>query len=470
MISYLYYTNNKKSLNGEKMTQKYHFIAVGGVGMSGLAKYLLQEGFEVSGSDISESKYTKQLVELGGKIYIGHDAKNVPNNAIVVISSAIRETNVELMKARELGLKVFHRSDLLAELSSRKPSFIGFSGTHGKTTTSGMASYLLSKSNLKPSFVVGGIIPEYNTNAEYTENDVFIAELDESDGTIVKYSPKILVINNLEPDHLDFYKDGMSSLLSTFNKVLSNLSSDAKVLVNKDNDGVMQLDLKQYIVSYGLKNADNVAKNIIYNHGSTTFEVYYLNNFLCEIKIILPGEHNVYNALAVTASLHQLGYDVANIVKHFETFTGMGRRFQKVAEIGSIVVYDDYAHHPTEIKSTLDAMKSFTDKKVVAVFQPHRYTRLQSFWNEFKTALTGADRIVVTDVYAASEDAIEGIDSAKFTKELDGSEYLKGSMSDVAKQLLPTLEENSVVIGLGAGTITNLAKELEKAKEELLWK
>lgn len=448
------------------MTQKYHFIAVGGVGMSGLAKYLLQEGFEVSGSDISESKYTKQLIDLGGKIYIGHDAKNVPNDAIIVISSAIRESNVELVKARDLGLKVFHRSDLLAELSARKDDFIGFSGTHGKTTTSGMASYLLSKSNLKPSFVVGGIIPEYNTNAEYTENDVFIAELDESDGTIVKYSPKILVINNLEPDHLDFYKDGMVSLLSTFNKVLSNLSKDAKVLVNKDNDGVMQLKLDKNIVSYGLNDADYIAKNIRYNHGSTTFEVYYLNNFLCEIKIILPGEHNVYNALAVTASLHQLGYNIENIVKHFETFTGMGRRFQKVAEIDSITIYDDYAHHPTEIKSTLEAMKSFTDKKVVAVFQPHRYTRLQSFWKEFQSALIDADRIVVTDVYAASEDAIDGINSEDFTKEITGAEYLQGSIEEVAKQLLPTLEKDCVVIGLGAGTITNLAKELEKAKEE----
>ncbi len=452
------------------MNKTYHFIAVGGVGMSGLAKYLLQEGFSVSGSDISESKYTKQLVDLGGKIYIGHNADNVPENAVVVVSSAIRESNVELMRARELGLKVYHRSDLLAELSSRKPMFIGFSGTHGKTTTSGMASYLLSKSSLNPSYVVGGIIPEYNTNAEFTDNDIFIAELDESDGTIVKYSPKILVINNLEPDHLDFYTDGMVSLLKTFETVLSNLSEGAKVLVNNDNEGVMQLKGASDYISYGLKEADYVAKNIVYNHGSTTFDVVYKNELLCSIKIILPGVHNVYNALAVTAALHQAGCDVASIVRHFETFTGMGRRFQKVAELGSIVVYDDYAHHPTEIKSTLSAMKSFTDKKVVAVFQPHRYSRLQSLWEDFKTALVDADRVIVTDVYAASEDEIEGVNSQNFVNELDGAEYIAGSISDVAKQLLPTLEENTVVIGLGAGTITNLAKELKNAKEELLWK
>lgn len=449
------------------MSKSYHFIAVGGVGMSGLAKYLLQEGFQVSGSDISESKYTKQLVELGGKIYIGHNAENVPNDAVVVVSSAIRESNVELMRARELGLPVYHRSDLLAELSSRKPMFIGFSGTHGKTTTSGMASYLLSKAGLEPSFVVGGIIPEYNTNAEFTNNDTFIAELDESDGTIIKYHPQILVINNLEPDHLDFYKDGMVSLIKTFETAISHVKDNGKVLVNNDNKGVMQLKGDKEFISYGLNHADYVAYNIVYNHGFTTFDVKYKDEFLCSIKIILPGVHNVYNALAVTASLKEAGYDVRDIVKHFETFTGMGRRFQKMAEIGSIDVYDDYAHHPTEIKSTLSAMKSFTHKKIVAVFQPHRYSRLQSLWNDFKTALTGVDRVIVTDVYAASEDKIEGINSKKFSEELTGSEYISGSIEDVAKKLLPTLEENTVVIGLGAGTITNLAKELKKANEEL---
>lgn len=449
------------------MSKSYHFIAVGGVGMSGLAKYLLQEGFQVSGSDISESKYTKQLVELGGKIYIGHNAENVPNDAVVVVSSAIRESNVELMRARELGLPVYHRSDLLAELSSRKQMFIGFSGTHGKTTTSGMASYLLSKAGLEPSFVVGGIIPEYNTNAEFTNNDTFIAELDESDGTIVKYHPQILVINNLEPDHLDFYKDGMVSLIKTFETAISHVKDNGKVLVNNDNEGVMQLKGDKEFISYGLNHADYVAYNIVYNHGFTTFDVKYKNEFLCSIKIILPGVHNVYNALAVTASLKEAGYDVRDIVKHFETFTGMGRRFQKMAEIGSIDVYDDYAHHPTEIKSTLSAMKSFTHKKIVAVFQPHRYSRLQSLWNDFKTALTGVDRVIVTDVYAASEDKIDGINSKKFSEELTGSEYISGSIEEVAKKLLPTLEENTVVIGLGAGTITNLAKELKKANEEL---
>ena len=449
------------------MAKKYHFIAIGGVGMSGLAKYLLQQGYEVSGSDISDSKYVQQLRNLGGNIFIGHDENNVPDDAIVVVSSAIRETNPELKIAREKGLTVYHRSDLLAEISNSDKCFIGFSGTHGKTTTSGMASYILSKSNEHPSYVVGGIIPEYSTNAEYAPNGKhFIAELDESDGTIVKYNPNTIVVNNLEADHLDFYKNGLTSVLETFNYFLDK-NSNSKILVNIDNTGVQQLKNVDKYITYGLNVADYTAKGISYNHGYTTFKIYHNNKLLTDAKIILPGEHNVYNALAVIAAINESGCnDIKTCAKHLETFTGMGRRFQKVGEIGDIIIYDDYAHHPTEIKSTLSAMKSFTDKKIVAVFQPHRYTRLQSLWNDFKDALSSADRIIVTDVYAASEDAIDGINSEKFTSEMKSAEYISGTMEKVAKKLLPTLN-NCVVIGLGAGTITNLGKELLKQNDIL---
>lgn len=451
------------------MNKKYHFIAIGGVGMSGLAKYLLQQGYEVSGSDINDSKYVQQLRELGGKIYIGHSEKNVPDNSIVVISSAIRESNPELKFARKNNLKVYHRSDLLAEISRCDKCFIGFSGTHGKTTTSGMTSYVLSKAGLNPSYVVGGIIPDYHTNAEFSDGKNFIAELDESDGTIVKYSPDIVVVNNLEADHLDFYKDGLKSVLETFENFISNLKPSSKVIVNIDNLGVSKLKNVDKYITFGLIEADYTAKNINYLHGYSTFDVFYHNELLTSMKIILPGEHNIYNALAVISALNEDGIDVKKVSKYFETFSGMGRRFQKVAQLDNVIIYDDYAHHPTEIKSTLSAMKSYTDKKVVAVFQPHRYTRLQSLWEDFKDALVAADRVIVTDVYAASEDKIEGVDSEKFSSELKNSEYFSGDMEEVAKKLLPTLD-NCVVIGLGAGTITNLGKELIKAKEEQVWK
>ena len=400
----------------------------------------------------------------------------MPDNAIVVVSSVIRETNPELARAKELGLTIYHRSDMLAEISKSDKCFIGFSGTHGKTTTSGLASYLLSKIGLKPSYVVGGIIPEYHTNAEYNKDGRnFVAELDESDGTIVKYRPDIVVVNNLEADHLDHYVNGLTDVLYTFGELfLSKLDKNTKILVNIDDAGVKQLkDIDKYI-TYGLDNAEYTAKNISYNFGYTTFDFYHRDEFLTSAKIILPGKHNVYNTIAVLSALHVDGVDVCEAAEYLDGFTGMGRRFQRVAEFNGITVYDDYAHHPTEIKSTLSAMKSFTDKQVVAVFQPHRYTRLKSLWNEFIDAfhnvLSDNDRIVVTDVYAASEDEIEGINSEAFTRELPEAEYISGNIAEVAKKLLPSLKENTVVIGLGAGTITNLAKELKTAREELTWK
>ena len=436
---------------------RYHFIAIGGIGMSGLAKYLLEDGHTVSGSDIADSKYVEKLRELGATVFIGHDAKNVPDDAIIIKSSAIRDNNPEVVRAKELGLKIYHRSDLLEEIAKSAQDngkcFIGFSGTHGKTTTSGMASYVLDKAGLEPSFVDGGIIPELNTNAQHKRGEHFVAELDESDGTIVKYYPDILVINNLEEDHIDFYKNGMPDLVKTFNQAISQAK---KVLINNDNEGTALLSGN--FVTFGLNDADYTAKKI----DSDTIEIYYKGEHLTKIKTQLAGVHNVYNVLAVVSALYEAGVDIQTVTEYFYGFTGMGRRFQKVGEINGIKIYDDYAHHPTEIKATLDAAASkFGKDNVVAVFQPHRYTRLQSLWNEFKGAFSNAGRVIVTDVYAASEDKIAGISGENFAKDLVGSEYFSGDMKSVAKELLPTLKQGDVVIGLGAGTITNLGKELK---------
>lgn len=442
----------------------YHFIAIGGIGMSGLAKYLLEEGHTVSGSDIEDSKYINALRELGAKVFIGHDENNVPENATIVVSTAIRESNPELKKAKSLGLKIYHRSDLLAEISRNAQKnnkiFIGFSGTHGKTTTSGLASYVTEKSGLKPSFVDGGIVPEIHTNAQHKDGKYFIAELDESDGTIVKYSPDILVINNLEEDHLDFYKNGMSDLIKTFEFAVSN---SKKVLVNIDNEGNKLL--KGNFITFSLKSdADYIAKNIISNKEFTTFDIVHKSSTLTSVKIQLAGIHNIYNTLAVIVALNEAGVEINRIIPYFSQFTGMGRRFQKVCEFNGFSVYDDYAHHPTEIKATLDAAaQKFGKENIVAVFQPHRYTRLKGLWNEFKNAFDNTSRVIVTDVYAASEDKIEGISGEAFSKENNRFEYISGDMAEVAKSLLPTLKSGNIVIGLGAGTITKLGKELETA-------
>ncbi len=452
------------------MDKNYHFVAVGGIGMSGLAKYLLESGCKVSGSDICDSKYITILREMGADVYIGHSESNLPPESTVIVSSAIRENNPELVKAQKEGMTVLHRSDLLEKLSHVNGQFIGFSGTHGKTTTSGLASYLLAKGGLHPSFIVGGIIPEFLTNARRESDDFFIAELDESDGTIVKYSPDILVINNLEADHLDFYKDGLTSLLDTFNSYIKRLVK-TKIIINADDKGIKNLNINNPITFAISADADFMAKNIEYKEAETLFNLYYKGEYAYPVKLNIPGLHNVYNALSVIAALTTAGVEVEPLLKYFEEFSGMGRRLQKVCELNdNIVVYDDYAHHPTEIKAVLSALRTANpDKHIVAVFQPHRYTRLKAFWDEFKNAFSSASRIVVTDVYSASEDVIEGINSSEFVKGFVNAENYTGSISDVAKKLLPTLKSGDIVVGLGAGTITTLGKELLKANEEFVW-
>ncbi|MBR2526031.1 UDP-N-acetylmuramate--L-alanine ligase [bacterium] len=441
--------------------EKYHFIAIGGIGMSGLAKYLLQEGFEVSGSDINDSKYIDEIRHLGAKVYIGHDENNLPEECVVVASTAIRESNPEIQKAKRLGLEILHRSDVLKRLSERSKCFIGYAGTHGKTTTSGLSAYVTDKAGLEPSYVVGGIIPDIHTNANYKSNNYFIAELDESDGTVVKYNPDILVINNLEADHLDFYKNGLDSLVETFNSLLAKMTDKQKVLINNDNEGNLKLKGHNFI-TYGLNNADYTAKNIVLTPSGSTFDIYYKDKFLTDLKIKLLGKHNVINALAVFASLNEAGINIEKTKEHFATFTGMGRRFQFVGEVNGALIYDDYAHHPTEIKATLSALKEFPDKNIIAVFQPHRYTRLQSLWNDFKNAFDNINNVIVTDVFAASEDKIEGISGENFAKELKNARHISGSMEDVAKAIYPTLKDGDIVVGLGAGTITELGKYLLK--------
>lgn len=478
------------------MKYTYYFIAIGGIGMSGLAKYLVEDGFEVLGSDIKQNRNTAELEKLGAKIFIGHDENNLPENCTVVASTAIKEDNPELIKAKRLGLEILHRSDLLARISSgvigtKKKYFIGYSGTHGKTTTSGLASYVLEKAGFSPSFVVGGIVPEFGINSNAGGNcpidsslgkldssakcgDFFIAELDESDGTITKYQPEISVINNLEVDHVDFYTDGLQEILDTFKTYLSTLPIGAKVLINNDNDGNNEL-VKQNpsvkFITFGLNNADYAAKNVELGLESS-FDIYYKGEFLINLKTQMFGEHNVYNALAVLASLNEAGVDLNLVKEHFYTFTGMGRRFQLSANFDGISVYDDYAHHPTEIKATLSAMKVLKNgtvgKNIIAVFQPHRYSRFAGLWDEFLTAFDNADKVYITDVYAASEQPIAEADSDKFAELLSKKipcEHLSGNISEVARQLLPKLQQNDAVVGLGAGTITTLGKDLLRIKE-----
>ncbi|MGN0015034.1 MAG: UDP-N-acetylmuramate--L-alanine ligase [Candidatus Gastranaerophilaceae bacterium] len=455
----------------------FHFIAAGGVGMSALAKFLLEKGCKVTGSDISESKYVKMLQDLGAVIHIGQKAENIKPGMTVVISSAISEDNPELMEAKRLNLEILHRSDMLMQISDEYANnddayFLGFSGTHGKTTTSGLCAYLLQKNQQHPSYAVGGFLPEIGNNSQYDSDNIFIAELDESDGTIVKYRPDINVINNLSFDHPDFYKNGMSDILKTFRKYLDGTSDKSIIIVNNDSEGcrdLMKLMPNRKFITFGLESADYVAKNIVFEGFTSDFEIYKNDKLITELTLSIPGIHNVYNALAVFAALDITNFHPENMTEYFKTFTGMGRRFQTVAEFNGIKVIDDYAHHPEEIRTTLSGISSYKKGRIIAVFQPHRYSRLQGLWKDFLGAFNSVDKLIVTDVYNACEEPIENINSENFIKEMKHNDcvYIPGDMMSVAKSIYPMLKEKDIVITLGAGTVTQVGKYLKNISEGL---
>ncbi len=444
----------------------FYFIAIGGVGQSALAKILLQLGYSVSGSDIQESKYTKLVSSLGAKVFIGHDKNNLQGSPKVVISSAIKEDNPELIEARKKGLEIFHRSDCLKYISEKFPCFIGLAGTHGKTTTSGLLSFILERMEENPSYAIGGIIPKLNINAKADKNSkFFVAELDESDGTIQKYSPNYLVINNLEADHLDYYKNGLDDILLTFEKVVQNMTKkeNSKVFYNVDNFGcekfISQSKFKNFI-SFGIeKEAFYQAKNIVFEELESSFDVYKKNEFLGSIKMIIPGKHNVYNTLAIISVLDDLGFKLDEYGKYFSEFSGMGRRFQIVAKTDYITIVDDYAHHPSEIKSTLEAIKN-TKKRKVVIFQPHRYTRLKGLWNEFLESFNNIDELFVLDVFKAGDSFDETYNSKNFVEEISKKvqnvSYISGSIEEAAKKIAPKLQKGDLLLTLGAGDITKI--------------
>ena len=446
----------------------FHFIAIGGVGQSALAKILLCLGYSVSGSDIQESKYTKLTSSLGAKIYIGHSKDNIKGSPKIVISSAIKEDNPELIYARENNLNVMHRSDCLKFISEKFPIFIGLAGTHGKTTTSGLLSFLMERMNLNPSYAIGGIIPKLNINAKADKNSkYFIAELDESDGTIQKYSPDYLVINNLEKDHLDFYKNGLDDIILTFEKLIDNMDETKKLFLNVDNEGCnlfkKQTKFKN-IITYALNNkADYNAKNIIFDELNSSFDFYKKDKLIGKINLIIPGVHNIYNALAILSILDTLGFKYDEYYKYFPEFSGMGRRFQIVADINDIKIIDDYAHHPQEIKSTLSAIKDIKRRKVV-IFQPHRYTRLKGLWNEFLDSFNTIDKLFVLDVFSAGDSFDSQYNSKNFVNEIIkkgiDTQYIEGDIKEAAKKIAPKLKKGDIVLTLGAGDITKIGGEI----------
>ena len=463
---------------------RIHFIAIGGIGMSGLAKVMLELGYKVSGSDIKNNSIMQSLENAGALINTGHSAENICDCSLIVVSSAIKQDNPELQEAVRQNIPIIHRAQLLETLMSgfgqkEKKFSIGVTGTHGKTTTSGMLAFAFEKAGRNPSFVVGGQLPLLNINSRAGNGSCFISELDESDGSIELYSPDITVITNIEFDHADHYESGLEQILDTFERYVNQLGENAKLIINSDDSGNLRL-LKRIdranIITYSsdsshiMHNNSDYRAEIISTVPNAEMKVYRNGEFLGEVTLGIPGEHNISNALGAIAAALESGIGFSDISGVFKQFNGMKRRFQTVGYVKGARIIDDYAHHPTEIAKTLKTAKEITDSinsgRVIAVFQPHRYSRLQNLWQDFVDAFRDADIVYICDVYPAGEDPVDGINSENLAKEIDytGSFYIVGDMEKIAESVALELRENDFVFTMGAGDITRLGQIIvEKA-------
>ena len=358
-----------------------------------------------------------------------------------------------------------HRSDVLKLISEQYETFIGFSGTHGKTTTTSLCSYILEKINAHPAYASGGIISGLDTNANaYFDSKIFAAELDESDGTIVKYKPDYIVINNLESDHFDFYKNGEKDLLNQFHKFFENLKPTSKIFINIDDEGnkhfLNSINSKN-LITYSIKDnsADYFASDIELNPTYNSYKLYYKGELKGEIKTGLLGVHNVINSLSVIAVLMELGFNLDEIKKPLSEFQGAKRRFETVFSNSDIKIIDDYAHHPTEIKATLSsAKKQAENKRIVAIFQPHRYTRLKALWDEFLTSFDLADILFVVETFSAGDKFDPEFNSEKFSETIKHKcvKYIKGSMNEAAEEISKYIKKDDFILTIGAGDVTKI--------------
>jgi len=444
-----------------------HFIGIGGSGMSAIAKILLEMGYEVSGSDIKYSEILNKLQNQGAKVFIGHDSQNVKGADLVVVSSAIPQNNPEYMEAQKQNITILHRADLLSLLMSQKKG-IAISGAHGKTTTTSMISLILEKNGYQPTVLIGGELNDIGGNAILGKGEFLVAEADESDGSFLKLRPYVAVVTNIENDHLDYYKN-MENMKKAFIRFIENVKEEGFAFLCVDNDNVRDIltGLKKKIFTYGMKyNADYMPKDIVLKGISSIFGVYYRGKFLGDIELNVPGIHNVYNATAAVGVGHQLGINIKDIASALKIFKGAQRRFQSIGEVNGIKIFDDYAHHPTEIKVVLKTARLLNPRRIYAVFQPHRYTRTKLLADEFGTAFFDADEVVVTKLYSAGEEPIPMVSSHLIVDALKKNnvnvKYIE-EKEDVINFLINKLVPGDLVITIGAGDINKVSYELLKS-------
>ncbi|HNS77200.1 MAG TPA: UDP-N-acetylmuramate--L-alanine ligase [Syntrophorhabdus sp.] len=446
---------------------KVHFVGIGGIGMSGIAEVLLNLGFKVTGSDLRTTETTERLQALGAKIFTGHKEENIGGADVVVVSSAVRPDNPEVQKAKELFVPVIQRAEMLAELMRIKYS-IAVAGAHGKTTTTSLVSTILAHAGLDPTCVIGGRLNSLGSNAKLGGSKFLVAEADESDGTFLLLFPTIAVTTNIDLEHLDFYQD-INEIKAAFLSFLNKVPFYGLDIICIDNANVQSLipQLKRRYMTYGLsKQADLRAENISYDGFITSFKVLYKDKEMGDIVLALPGIHNVVNALAACGVAIELDIPFWKVREALESFGGIHRRLEMKWN-GAIKLIDDYGHHPTEIKATLAAVRQMWKGRIVVVFQPHRYTRTKALMEEFATSFNEADVLIVTEIYAASEEKIEGVDGQGLSETIRASGHknvmFAASKEDAAEVVLGMAREGDVVITLGAGDICRIEERLKAA-------
>ena len=448
-----------------------HFIGIGGIGMSGIAEVMHQLGYRVQGSDVAESYVVEKLRKTGIPVTIGHSADNLGDAAVVVCSTAIRGDNAEIEAAAEKRIPRVRRAEMLAELM-RMQKTVAVAGTHGKTTTTSMIAALLDAGGIDPTVINGGIINRYGSNARLGKSEWWVIEADESDGSFLRLDGTIAVVTNIDPEHLDHY-GSFDSVKKAFCEFIENVPFYGLAVMCIDHPEVQSVLSRirdRRIVTYGFSAlADVRAENVRPEAGGSSFDVLVLGKdgerrTIAGVHIPIPGRHNVQNALAAIAVALEMGIDDSTIVRGFEKFEGVKRRFSRVGEIDGTIVIDDYAHHPTEIKAVLSAARESAQGRVIALVQPHRFTRLRDLMEEFQNAFNDADVVFVAPVYPAGEEPIEGVDAAALAEGLrDHGHRMARSVRDldeVCAALRDLAAEGDMIICMGAGDITKWAANL----------
>ncbi len=451
-----------------KKTKHIHFVGIGGIGMSGIAEVLINLGYTVSGSDLKESDITRRLTALGGKIKSGHNAEWIKGADVVVTSSAVNHDNPEVQAAKESNTPVIPRAEMLAELMRLKNFGIAIAGSHGKTTTTSLIGWLLTEAGFDPTIVIGGKVNSLEgSNAKLGEGEFLVAEADESDGSFLKLSPVVEVVTNIDMEHLDYYRD-LEHIQATFLEFIDKIPFYGAAVLCLDDLNIVDIlpRIDKRIITYGMTSqADIFARSVSVTGLSSQFEVWMNDTILGEITLALPGIHNVYNALAsVTVGL-ELEIPFAKIADAMKSFTGVQRRLQIKGERRNILVIDDYGHHPTEIRATLSALRdAWPDRRLIVLFQPHRYSRTQALMKEFHNAFHRADLLFLTEIYGAGEKEIEGINSETLLASIkmhgQRQVYLAESFDAMLDSVLSVLEENDIVLTLGAGNIWQAGEKL----------